>query len=138
MTNDKSAWAKAQMEKALVPEEYQDMIQRLVNMYWFFEQNNGLDAETMYKIRHTFNELAQGRALVEDNPDEIWVQAKPGNLVIRDRIRVRRDAYTGPTGELHNGREGDIVAIRSGDIHVRYDSGDTARHSPHALDKRVK
>lgn len=138
MSDDKAKWAKTQMEKALVPEEFQEMVERLLKMYWFFQQNHGLDDETMYKIRYTFNELAQNHALVEDNPDEVWVQAMPGNLVIRDRVRVRRDAYTGPTGELHNGREGDIVAIRSGDIHVRYDSGDTARHSPHSLDKRVK
>jgi hypothetical protein len=138
MTEDKATWAKEQMERASVPDEFQEMITRLLKMYWFFEQNDGLDDATMYKIRHTFNELSQGHALVDDDPDSVWVQAKPGNLVIRDRVRVRVDAYTAATGQVHNGREGDVVAIRHGDIHVRYDNGDIARHSPHSLDKRLR
>lgn len=141
MTDDRDAWLEDQMKRFGVPDELQDPIRRLVKMNWFFEQNFGLDKDTYDKFLKTVVSLSLGHNIAVTDPDAVWVQAKPGMLVIRDRVRVKNDAYSGETGLQHNGKEGYITAIRYGDIHVLYDGAtgaNTVRHSPHVLEKRVR
>ena len=115
------------------------LILRLLEIYW----RSGLDHETRSKALGAFVELANGHALPQSAHSGFdWVPAKPGQLVVRDYVRVRTDAYPGGTGVAHNGRSGPIVSIRHGDIIVRYDDGGPvpamgARHSPHVLEKRI-
>jgi hypothetical protein len=63
-----------------------------------------------------FSQVAMGHSLVTINPEEVWVDARRGDLLVGDIVRVSHDAFDGTTGHLHNGRRGVIVAIRSGDI----------------------
>lgn len=141
MTDDKDKWLEDQLIKFEVPEKFRDPITRMVKMAWFFETNFGLDQETFKRMLETVTELAKGHNIAPENPGEVWVQAKPGVLVIRDVVRVKTDAYSGETGSMHNGKHGVITAIRYGDIHVLYDGvtgANTVRHSPHALEKRIR
>jgi hypothetical protein len=92
----------------------------------------------------TFSRLARGHALVteQETVDEVWEQARPGNLVLADQVRVKADAYSGTIGAANNGRRGKIVGIRYGNIYVKYtDKGngvDAMHHKPAALEKRVR
>ena len=80
-----------------------------------------------------FNALIRGAALQPaDQTGYRWAEAEPGQLVVRDVVRVRLDAYPDETGAFHNGRTGPIVAIRSGDVHVMYDDG-----GPKPADRRA-
>jgi hypothetical protein len=99
--------------------------------------------DEVWRALGMFETLARGKALERPrDADYAWAQARPGQLVVRDYVRVRSDGYRGPAGLTHNGRSGPIVAIRHGDIIVRYDDGGPSpdmgvRHSPHVLEKRI-
>jgi hypothetical protein len=136
-------WAGEQMTQAGIKEPIKRAVDDLLRQYWEHAFGKQLTKPEEALIIEIFSKLAQGHVLVKDEPDAVWVQARPGGLVIRDRVRVRSDAYHGPAGVAHNGREGVIVAIRQGDIHVRYTDGrnpspDFVRHSPHSLEKRIR
>jgi hypothetical protein len=90
-----------------------------------------------------FSKLALGHALVQDNSDEVWIDAMPGQIKVGDIVRVKADAYEGRLGEIHNGRRCKIVAARSGDIILNSIDGrdpiiDGAHHSPYKVQKLVK
>lgn len=138
--SERKEWARTQMTEARYPQEVQTAVERLLEV-WYTQRHNN---QTQELTLEGFAKLAQGHALIpvtEEN--ETWVQLKPGNVVIRDVVRVRHDAYAGEVGQHHNGRRGRVVAIRHGDIIVRYEDGkqppgDGVHHSPHALEKRVR
>ena len=141
MTDDKNEWLQDQIQRFGVPEELQDPMTRLVKIGWFLRQNHGLDQATYEKFLKTVMALSQEHNIAHADPESVWIQAKPGMLVVRDYVRVKDDAYTGETGLMHNGKTGVITAIRYGDIHVLYEDStgaSTVRHSPHALEKKVR
>lgn len=115
------------------------LVVRLLEMYW----RSGLEDPELERAVSLFLALARGHALpTARQAEHRWAQARPGQLVVRDYVRVRMDAYQGGLGKAHNGRSGPIVAIRHGDIIVRYDDGGPVpamgvRHSPHVLEKRI-
>jgi len=106
-----------------------------------WEKLNINNPEVAKTVLFLFSELAQGRAIVP--PDTfIWVQARRGDIKVRDVVRVKADGYPGITGQAHNGRVGVVIAIRSGDIIV--DITDElepvvkgAHHLPEVLEKRI-
>jgi hypothetical protein len=66
----------------------------------------------------------------------------PGQIKVADVVRVKPDAFDGELGETHNGREGVIVAIRSGDVIFRSTDDkkpllDGTHYSPYHLQKRI-
>ncbi len=134
-------WARQQLEEhaATTPAE-DDVVMRMLEEWWDARLVTGVDDP--WRALGVFEQLARGRAL--ETPAEAehrWVQARPGALVMRDRVRVRADAYPGRVGQLHNGRAGVIVGVRNGDIIVKYDNASNdvqpTHHSPHALEKRT-
>jgi hypothetical protein len=87
--------------------------------------------------------VALGHTLVMPNKDEIWVDARRGDLKVGDQVRVMHDAFDGELGAVHNGRRGHITAIRSGDIIVKMNDGklpeiDGAHYQPEKLQKRIR
>jgi hypothetical protein len=42
-----------------------------------------------------------------------------GQFKVGDTVRIRRDAFTGEEGKRRNGRQGRIVAVRSGRVAFR-------------------
>ena len=106
-----------------------------------WEQLGITKPETIDTVLAVFSELAKGHAIIpEDN--FAWVQARRGDIKVRDVVRVKADGYPGLTGQTHNGRVGVVIAIRSGDIIV--DTTDEqepplkgSHHQPEVLEKRI-
>ena len=140
------AWAAVQLDKAEATEEEGRVALDLLDTWVQHGIGNRPDNDpSTLRALDFFRELALGHALLPpqkpDDPQYRWEDARPGQLVVSDVVRVKTDAYQGSAGELHNGRSGRIVAIRGGDIHVVYDDGGIKasmppRHSPHKLEKR--
>lgn len=138
------AWAIQQLGEAEASEQEASLVLRLLEEWWDDEFKPDL-AGDVWKALGYFEQLARGKALEPPEQAQFeWLQAQPGQLVVRDWVRVKADGYDGKAGQYHNGRAGVIVAIRSGDIHVRYEDGGpvpamgACRHSPHKLEKRIE
>lgn len=139
-------WALDQLEdNGTYNRTEHDLIMGLLEVWW------GADVAPcsgdVWRALDAFESLARGKAIPTPEQEDIrfqWVPVKPGQIKVRDYVRVKLDAYPGSAGIAHNGRSGPVVAIRSGDIQVRYEDRETtppsglpARHSPHVLEKRV-
>lgn len=129
-------WAHEQFDKARVQQEHRYVVERLLTSYFKDEDSYHLGVKDAEEVGRLFTELALGHNLVVES-EKVWEQARPGNLVVRNEVRVKPDAYEGDVGRIHNGREGVIVALRYGDIHVKYDGGQTTIHKADALEKRI-
>jgi hypothetical protein len=88
--------------------------------------------------------LGMNEYIVPPKADDVWADSQPGFINVADIVRVKPDAYVEPElASAHNGKRGVIVAIRSGDVIVKYDdtpSGSTQvdpRHSPYKLQKKI-
>lgn len=95
------------------------------------------------EVIELFAKFAQNIPLTEEAPDETWVPAQPGNIVVGDVVRVKIDAFTDETGRIHNGRRGKVVAVRYGDVIFKSTDGKTplldgVHYSPYTLEKRIK
>lgn len=132
-------WAREQMNDLNVDQATRTAVERLLEVWW--TQNHSDRSRDL--TLSTFDHLARGESLVKET-DEVWEPVKPGSIAVRDEVRVRSDAYSDqPTGRAHNGRRGVVVAIRSGDVIIRYTDGRTpegngVHHSPHALERLLK
>ena len=97
------------------------------------QQNQALDI---------FSKLARSEALVEES-EAVWKSGQVGFMLqVGDTVRVRKDAFKGAAGQLHNGRVGRVVAKRSGDIIVKTTDDrtpvlDGAHYPPSALEVKV-
>lgn len=132
-------WASAQMADAKVKKAVGASVMTLLET-WKSLKHIDKDSQDVIDI---FSRLAMTKALVEENPEQTWVDARPGFIKIGDIIRVKQDAYTGTLGVMHNGRVGKVVAVRYGDVIMRSTDGkqpfiDGTHHSPYKLEKRVK
>jgi len=91
-------------------------------------------------IFEILSKVAQGHALVQNAQDEVWIQARAGQLKVGESIRVRGDAFIGDKGVAFNGKVGSIGAIRSGDI--IFGSPDNSINGTHFrpedLEKRIR
>lgn len=92
-----------------------------------------------------FTDLAQHKSLVVEKEDEIWTDAKLGQVSIGDIVRTKANAFSGAMGMRHNNRSGVIVVIRRGDIHVSYRDGkypgsnsDSINVDVSKLEKRIR
>ena len=106
-------------------------------------ENIELSPDQARRALEIFQDLGMGHSLVSLAKDEVWVDAKRGQLSVGDQVRVMHDAFDGELGAIHNGRRGTIVAIRSGDIIVNSIDGkrppiDGVHYQPEKLQKRVR
>lgn len=102
-----------------------------------------LTPEQARQVLDLLQDLGMGHSLVVVAKDEVWVDARRGQLNVGDRVRVMHDAFDGELGAIHNGRQGVITAIRSGDIIVNSTDGkrpsiDGVHYQPEKLQKRLK
>lgn len=134
-------WVKEQFAKTGVSLEVGTSVLELLNRWESLSTN---DVEKSKKVLEIFSKLALGHALVnEPVGNELWEDARPGFIKVADVVRVKHDAFDGPLGNVHNGRVGKIVAIRSGDVIVNStDSVEPALEGVHytanKLEKRVR
>jgi len=131
-------WVRAQMQEAKVRIGTGKTVLKLLET-WNDIPVSDKAAKDAIEI---FSNLALTRTIVQDQGDEVWIEARPGALSVGDIVKVRHDAYEGEPGVIHNGRRGKITGIRYGDIVIRTDDNkvpfiDGAHHSPHKLLKKV-
>lgn len=60
-----------------------------------------------------------------------WIDFDYGNMNFGDYVRVKKDAYTSPSGVNHNGKVGKIFAMSGGKCTIDYVGLDTGRAMPH-------
>lgn len=96
------------------------------------------------EVVEIFSKLIKGHSLAKnEETNGIWVPVRRGDIKVTDYVRIKADAFDGELGMTHNGREGVVTAIRSGDIIVkttddRVPQLDGAHYSPEKLEKMVK
>lgn len=106
--------------------------------------DGAVDPSVAEKAFEITAKLALGHALATKAvEDEVWVDVIPGQVKVADTVRIKAGAFSGKTGEIHNGRVGRIVGIRYGDIIFKSTDNkqpalDGAHYSPYNLEKRVK
>lgn len=132
-------WVKEQLTENKTKKVVGDSVIKLINAW------NSLPDTTEANKQNTielFSKLALSQAIVKDNPNEIWVDARPGDLKVTDIVRVKADAFSGSSGLIHNGRRGRVVGVRYGDIIVKSNDNkqpalDGTHYSPHMLEKLI-
>ena len=139
MPNIDIAWIREQMQEAKVKVGAGNALLKLLDTWEKIELTDKASKEVV----ELFSKLALGHSLVKERPDEVWVDAQPGFIIVGDEVRVKNDAYDGTTGAMHNGRRGKVVGVRYGDIIFKSTDGkmpdlDGTHYSPHQLQKRVQ
>lgn len=119
MPNVNITWAQDQLLSSRLGGDTAEAVLSLLEAW---ENLDIGDAKTA-NIIEAFSNLAQGHSLVPDAPDETWVEARMGFVHAGDIARIKHDAFSGATGQIHNGRKGKVVAARSGDVIFRSTDG---------------
>jgi len=132
-------WVKAQMEEAKVKVGVGNGVLKLLERWQGITLSDSQAKDTV----DLFSKLALGHSIVPEKPDELWVDAQPGAILVGDEVRVKADAYDGSTGAIHNGRRGKVVGVRYGDIIFKSMDGKTpvldgTHYTPHLLQKRIR
>ncbi|WJZ48544.1 hypothetical protein [Actinomycetia phage DSL-LC01] len=131
-------WVRSQMQDAKVRIGTGKAVLKLLEAWNDIPISDKMSKDAI----EVFSNLALTKSIVEDQSDDVWIEARPGALQVGDIVKVRHDAYEGEPGVIHNGRKGKITGIRYGDIVVRTTDDkvpfiDGAHHSPHKLLKKV-
>ena len=132
-------WIRYQMQEAKVKVGVGNALLKLLGTW----ETLNISVPQQKEIVALFNSIALGHSILPEKPDEVWVDAQPGFIIVGDEVRVKADAYDGSTGAMHNGRRGRVVGVRYGDIIFKSEDGkepllDGAHYSPHQLQKRVR
>jgi len=134
-------WVRQQMQDAKVKVGSGKMVLKLLETWSTADLSPALAKEAV----EIFSKLAVNTALTtpQENKDEIWVPALPGQLTVGDEVRVLNDAFDDASGAMHNGRRGKITALRYGDVIFKSTDGknpqlDGVHYSPYKLEKRVR
>ncbi len=132
-------WVRAQMEEARVKVGVGNAVIKLLEQWETMKLSDNQTKDTL----DLFRKLALGHSIVPEKPDELWVDAQPGSILVGDEVRVKADAYDGSTGAIHNGRRGKVVGVRYGDIIFKSMDDKTpvldgAHYTPHLLQKRIR
>ena len=132
-------WVRAQMQEAKVKVGVGNAIIKLLEQWETMKLSDNQTKDTL----DLFSKLALGHSIVPEKPDELWVDAQPGSILVGDEVRVKADAYDGSTGAIHNGRRGKVVGVRYGDIIFKSMDDKTpvldgAHYTPHLLQKRIR
>jgi hypothetical protein len=130
--------AKSQLEMAKVSVDVGTSVMKLLEFWKTLPHLASNDSQVV----EIFSKLAVGAALVNNQGNEIWELGMPGFIRVGDEVRVLANAFEGELGQLHNGRRGRVVAVRSGDIIVKTTDGrepvlDGSHYSPYKLEKLV-
>lgn len=137
----RTEWENEQMAEARLDKATAAAVRRVLEAWWAGTGSQGIKVDVAVD---SFVKLARGEALVPKvDETAVWDQLKPGRVHVRDDVRVRLGAYEGDAGRAHNGRWGRVVAVRYGDVVVRYEDGrqpvfEAVHHSPDKLERRVK
>ena len=134
-------WVAEQLTQNKTKKASGDAVMKLLDTWEKLE----LTAEQSEDAVKIFSKLSLGEPVfVPIKKEEVWVEARPGDIVVGDEMLVKSDAYkNSDVSFIHNGRRGKVVAIRYGNIILKYTDGKSpeindAHHSPYSLLKLVK
>lgn len=132
------SWAESQIAAARVPVPVGRATLALLRAWGTLEFPNEAQRDQALAL---FGQLAKDEAVVPETED-VWKSVQVGFMLqVGDTVRVRRNAFSGDAGRLHNGRIGRVLAKRSGDIIVRTTDDrpvlDGAHYPPSALELKV-
>jgi len=116
MNNVDYEWVREQLTLARAQVRVGNAALKLLEAW---EELDAMEPDVASTTLKTFSDLAQGFPLVEAGDDGVWVPAMRGQFKVGDTVRIRRDAFTGEEGKRRNGRQGRIVAVRSGRVAFR-------------------
>lgn len=138
MTSVNQEWVDKQFEQAKTPQNIQDNVRPLLTTWEFLD----IPEDELEEVLTLFKDIALGHAIAAEQGPEVWRDTFRGDLVVRDIVRVKSDAFSGVAGTRHNGRVGVVIAIRNGDIIVRTtddpeDVLDGVRYPPDLLQKLI-
>ena len=132
-------WVRAQLQDAKVRVGVGNAIIKMLEHWETLKLSDNQTKDTI----DPFSKLALGHSIVPEKPDELWIDAQPGSIIVGDEVRIKSDAYTGSTGAIHNGRRGKVVGVRYGDIIFKSTDDKTpvldgTHYTPHLLQKRIR
>lgn len=131
-------WATEQLESSGLPEQVQRITLILLD-----ELNDAeLTLEDISLVTKAFSSLARTESILPDEEDSVWEPVQRGFIRTGDTVRIKKDAFTGKSGEIQNGRVCRVVSIRSGDIILRSIDEkdfliDGVHYAPEVLEKKV-
>lgn len=139
MPNVDYQWVREQMQAARVKVGTGNAVLKLLETW----ETLKLTDNQVKEVLQYFGVFAKGHAVIEQDPNEVWMDARPGAITVGDEVRVKANAFDGETGQIHNGRRGKVVGVRYGDIIFKSNDEklpviDGGHYSPHQLEKRVK
>ena len=135
-------WIKQQLQEAKVKVGSGNAVMKLLQTWESMENlSPGLAKEAV----EVFSKLALNRSIIvtKEEPNEAWVPAQAGQIIVGDEVRVIADAFSDSTGVMHNGRRGRVIAVRYGDIIVNSTDGKSpelkgVHYSPYRLEKKIR
>jgi hypothetical protein len=132
-------WVKSQFAEARIRVGVGKAVLKMLKTW----EEIDLDSDQSKQVLDILSQIGMGHSLVSINTEEVWVEARRGDLKVSDIVRVAHDAFDSTTGYLHNGRRGVIVAIRSGDIifnstDEKEPKLDGVHYQPEKLQKRIR
>lgn len=108
-------WVRAQLTAVRARQGAGDAALELLSHWSAIE----LEPDMAKEAIELFSRLALGHSLTPEKPDEVWAQAIAGQISVGNQVRVKSDAFQGEQGRALNGRQGVIVAIRTGRVVVK-------------------
>ncbi len=133
------SWAEGQIAAARVPVAVGNATISLLKAWGTLNFPNEAQRDQAITL---FSALAKDEAVVPEG-EGVWQPVQVGfNVQVGNTVRVRKNAFEGAAGRMHNGRVGRVVAKRSGDIIVRSTDGklpflDSAHYPPSSLELKV-
>lgn len=129
-------WAREQLAEAGVDLELQTDVVRLLSVWE--QMTFAADDPRADRVLSIFSDLARGVAIEKDaDPGFIWVSALQAKPRQKDRVRIKRDAFTSPVEQQLNGKEGIVARIARGTLVMAVDNEGSLHVSPEKLETRV-
>ena len=98
MPNVDYDWVREQMQTARVKVGTGNAVLKLLETW----ESLKLTDNQVKEVLQFFSVFAKGHAIIDENPNEIWVDARPGAITVGDEVRIKADAFDGDTGKMHN------------------------------------
>lgn len=115
-------WIKEQLTRNKTKKYVGDAVLSLLEVWGTLKSPPKVDMSV--EVLDIFSKLAKGYSIVQDDKEEIWVQALAGDIKIADIVRVKYNAFDENSGKnTLNGRRGVIVGLRYGDIVIKTNDG---------------
>jgi hypothetical protein len=132
-------WVKAQFAESKVKIGVGKAVLKMLETWETIDMPDAMAQEALEVLA----KVGMGHSIAPEKKDEVWVDARRGDLKVGEHVRVKNNAFTGTLGATNNGRRGTISAIRSGDIIVKMNDGklpeiDGGHYQPEVLQKRVR